>query len=156
MPFHFNLQKVLDFRVQKEEEAKVALARAEAQVRQGEELLAKLKEEFQKAEAVSFGKVMQAGERWLQDQYIKGLKSDISQAALQLRFYRQMADEARKALAARAMERKLLDKLKEKQKIQFIKAEQKQEQNFNDEIATIRHKAPSVETGKRSDSSGLS
>ena len=156
MPFHFNLQKVLDFRIQKEEEAKVALARAEAQVREGEEILAKLKDEYKKAEAVSFGKIMQSGERWLQDQYIKGLKSDISQAALQLRFYRQIAEEARKALAARAMERKLLDKLKEKQKIQFIKAEQKQEQNFNDEIATIRYKAPAIEAGEGSDSAGLS
>lgn len=156
MPFRFNLQKVLDFRIQKEEEAKVALARAEAQVRQGEEVLEKLKGEYQAAEAQSLGKVMQAGERWLHDQYIKGLKADLSQAALQLRFYRQMSEEARKTLAARAIERKLLDKLKEKKKIQFTKAEQKQEQNFNDEIATIRHKTPPVEAGKGTDSAGLS
>lgn len=156
MPFHFNLQKVLDFRQQKEEEAKVQLARAEAQVCKGEERLSSLKEQFMKAESQVAGKVLQSGERWLHDQFIKGLKADISEAALQLRMFRQVAEEARKLLASRAMERKLLDKLKEKQKIQYIKDEQKQEQNFNDEIATVRHKAPAVETGKRSDSSGLS
>lgn len=144
MSFRFNLQKVLDYREQLEEEAKVKLSRAEASVRNGEKLYNSLREELENAEDNSRGKVMQYGERWLHDQYLKGLRGDLKQAALNLRMLRQVAEEARKLLAARAIDRKLLDKLKEKQKREFIKAEQKQEQYFNDEIATIRYKAPAV------------
>lgn len=156
MGFRFNLQKVLDYREQLEEEAKVRLAKAQAELKKGEDRFNTLKNEIKKAEEASLGKLMSPGERWLHDQYMKGLYTDINEAALQLRMLRQLAEEARKALAARAIDRKLLDKLKEKKKYQFIKAEQKQEQNFNDEIATIRYKAPAAETGSLSDSAGLS
>ncbi len=156
MAFRFNLQKVLDYREQLEEEAKVQLAKAQAELKKGEERFNNLKNEIKRSEEASLGKLMSPGERWLQDQYLKGLYSDINEAALQVRMLRQMVEEARKNLAARAIDRKLLDKLKEKKKHQFIKAEQKQEQNFNDEIATIRYKAPAIETGSLSDSSGLS
>lgn len=156
MAFRFNLQKVLDYREQLEEEAKVRLAKAQAELKKAEERLNALKDEIKKTEEASLGKLMTQGERWLQDQYLKGLYGDINEAALQTRMCRQLAEEARKTLAARAIDRKLLDKLKEKKKNQFIKAEQKQEQNFNDEIATIRYKAPAIETGAVPDSSGVS
>lgn len=156
MAFRFNLQKVLDYREQLEEEAKIRLAKAQTAVKKGEERFNALKTEIKNVEDAAFGKMMNPGERWLHDQYLKGLYGDINEAALQLRMLRQMAEEARKTLAARAIDRKLLDKLKEKKKNQYNKAEQKQEQNFNDEIATIRYKAPAVETGSLSDSAGLS
>lgn len=156
MAFRFNLQKILDYREQLEEEAKVKLAKAQAELKAGEDRFNSLKKEIRSAEDASMGKLMTPGERWLHDQYLKGLYGDINEAALQLRMLRQIAEEARKTLAARAMDRKLLVKLKEKKKNQFIKSEQKQEQNFNDEIATIRYKAPAVETGALPDSSGLS
>ena len=156
MAFRFNLQKVLDYREQLEEEAKVQLAKAQAQVTEAEKRFEALKAAIKAAEEQALGKMMTPGERWLHDQYMKGLHADINEAALQLRMLRQLAEEARKNLAARAIDRKLLDKLKEKKKFQHLKAEQKQEQNFNDEIATIRHKAPALQTGSLSDSAGLS
>lgn len=145
MSFKFKMQKVLDYREQLEEEAKVRLGKAENDLRKSQEKLAALQEEFRHAQNKLFsGELMQNSERWLHEQYIKGLRSDVNEEAMRMRMYRQIAEEARNLLAARAIDRKLLDKLKEKQKSQFIHAEQKQEQNFNDEIATLRYKAQAI------------
>ena len=54
------------------------------------------------------------------------------------------ADNTRKLLAARAIERKLLEKLKERQNQQYIREEQLKEQRVNDETATLRYKAPAL------------
>lgn len=146
MAFKFNMQKVLDYRMQLEEEAQVKYGQAIREAALSREQLEKLKKELADAQEASFGKIMQSGERWLHDQYIKGLGSDVAQVDLQTRMLEQMAEEARKVLAARAIDRKMLEKLKEKQKKQYVKSEQKQEQNFNDEIATIRYQASSFQT----------
>ena len=142
MSFHFNMQKVLDYREQLEEEAKVRLGKAESDFRAALERYDSIQKELADARSQGTGKLMQNGERWLLDQFIKGLDSDLKEAALQVRMLKQMTEEARKVLAARAMDRKMLEKLKERQKADHYKIEQKQEQNFNDEIATIRYKAP--------------
>lgn len=144
MPFRFNMQKVLEYREQLEEEAKVRLAKTESDLRASEEKLASLKKEFREEEEKCLGQLMQQNERWLHEQYMKGLRRDIAEAAMQTRMCRQLVEEARKYLAMRAVDRKLLDKLRERKKHQFDRAEQKQEQYFNDEIATIRYKAPAV------------
>lgn len=138
------MQKVLDYREQLEEEAKVRLAKAESDLRGGEEKFSRIMTELKAAESKCVGKIMKSGERWLHDQYLKGLRTDVEEAAMQVRMYRQLVEEARKYLAMRAIDRKLLDKLKERQKQQFYRAELKQEQYFNDEIATIRYKAPAL------------
>lgn len=142
MPFRFKMQKVLDYRAQLEEEAKVRLADAEHRLRQAEERLEAIRAEMAAAEEKSrAGGLLQSGERWLHEQYLKGLTSDAAAAELQCRMQRQMAEEARTLLADRAMERKLLEKLKERQKAQYLHAERQQEQHFNDEISTLRYKA---------------
>lgn len=144
MPFKFSMQKVLDYREQLEEEAKVRLAKAENDLRIAESKFEKIKTELKEAESQCIGKVMNSGERWIHDQYLKGLRKDIEEAVMQTRLMRQVAEESRKYLAMRAMDKKLLDKLKERQKRQFDRHELKQEQIFNDEIATIRYKAPAI------------
>ena len=142
MPFRFKMQKVLDYRAQLEEEAKVRLADAEHKLRQAQEHLDAIRAEMAAAEEKSrAGGLLQSGERWLHEQYLKGLASDARQAELQLRMQQQVAEEARAHLAERAMERKLLEKLKERQKAQYLHAERQQEQHFNDEISTLRYKA---------------
>lgn len=142
MPFRFRMQKVLDYRVQLEEEAKVRLADAEHRLRLSQERLDAIRGELAVAEEKSrAGGLLQSGERWLHQQYLKGLRSDATTVELQCRMQRQVAEEARSLLAARAMERNLLEKLKERQKIQYLHAERLQEQHFNDEISTLRYKA---------------
>ncbi len=143
MAFSFKMQKVLDYRIQLEDEAKARYADAQARLQKSRERLAAILAEIAAAEAKG-EEVMQVAERWLHDQYVKGLRADQAAAALQERMLAQMAEEARKHLASCAIDRKMLDKLKDRQKKQYVRAEQKQELNFNDEISTIRHKAPAV------------
>ncbi|WP_165175008.1 flagellar export protein FliJ [Desulfovibrio sp. ZJ369] len=143
MPFRFAMQKVLDYREQLEEEAKVRLAEAERRLQEAQKRLDQLRGELERAaDRLRDNPLMEAGERWLQEQYITGLRADVAAASLQERMMDQMAQEARKLLAARAIDKKLLEKLKERQKKHFIRAEQLQEQRFNDETATLRYKAP--------------
>ena len=117
MPFRFKLQKVLDYREQMEEEAKVRLA--EATMRHDEAVRA-LQQAQQALEAErqhqTVDPLMSAAERWVSDQYIKGLTNDVQMADMQERMTAQVQEEARKMLAIRALDRQMLDKLKERQK----------------------------------------
>lgn len=141
MPFKFKLQKALDYREHLEEEAKMRLAAAEKNLRDSRKRRDAIQEEIDRAEAKAASEpFMQSGERWLLDQYMKGLRADLAAAEMDARMKEQIVAEARNVLAARAMDRKILDKLKERQNQQFIRQEQTMEQHFNDEIATLRHK----------------
>ncbi len=142
MAFSFKMQKVLEYREQLEEEAKVRLASAQASLNEVQSRLAQLGEEIAKAEAQARDELMQNDAFWLAQQYIKGLRADISTCKLRKRLCEQLVEEYRQALAERAKERKLLEKLKERQKAQYLKEDLRQEQIFNDEIATVRYQAP--------------
>ena len=134
MPFRFKMQKVLDYREQLEEEAKVRLATAQRRFQEARERLDALQAELRGAQdRLCNEALMEAGERWLLEQYVKGLRGDVAAASLQARMLAQMVEEARK----------LLEKLKERQKHYHAREEQLKEQRFNDEIATLRYKAPS-------------
>lgn len=142
MPFHFKMQKVLDYREQLEEEAKVRLAQAIQRHDAARETLERFREELARAERKrADSPLMDAAACWLMEQYIKGLAGDVSNAAMQERMTAQMVEEARKLLAARAIDKKLLAKLRERQKTAWAREELLKEQHFNDEIATIRYKA---------------
>ena len=145
MPFHFKMQKVLDYREQLEEEAKVDLAHKQKLLEQAKALFERLRSELRQGEDRLFASALAPQpERWLLEQYIKGLRGDVANAALQGRMQEQLVEEARKLLAARAIERKLLDKLKERQNRQYLREEQLKEQRVNDETATLRYKAPAL------------
>lgn len=145
MPFRFKMQKVLDYREQLEEEAKVQLAAQQKRLREEQARLDSLRQELRDAEDRLCGAAfMQAGERWLLEQYVKGLRADTAAAAMQVRMLEQLVEEARKLLAARAIDKKLLEKLKERQKQYYAREEQLKEQRFNDETATLRYKAPAI------------
>ena len=144
MPFRYKMQKVLDYREQLEEEAKVRLATAQRRFQEARERLDALQAELRGAQdRLCNEALMEAGERWLLEQYVKGLRGDAAAASLQARMLAQMVEEARNLLAARAIDKKLLEKLKERQKHYHAREEQLKEQRFNDEIATLRYKAPS-------------
>ena len=143
MPFHFKMQKVLDYREQLEEEAKVNLAIQQARLAEARERLEQIRHELRQAEdALMSAPLMGAPERWLREQYTKGLHADAAHEALQVRMLEQLAEEARQLLAARAIDKKLLEKLKERQKQHYVREEQLKEQRINDETATLRYKAP--------------
>ncbi|MBQ9405616.1 MAG: flagellar export protein FliJ [Desulfovibrio sp.] len=145
MPFHFKMQKVLDYREQLEEEAKIDLAQKEQKLQTACVRFDNLKLELRSAEdRLSEAALRSAAEGWLQQQYVKGLRNDVAEAAMQTRMLRQLVDEARKLLSERAIDRKLLDKLKERQKNTFLHDAYLKEQRINDETATLRYKATSL------------
>lgn len=144
MPFNFKLQKALDYRVHLEEEAKQMLARAQTELAASIEREHSVEEELAEAERSKYSVMENAG-LWLTEQYIRGLSDDLRDARRDRRMKEELLETRRQMLATRAMERKVLDKLKERQKGLFIRAEKAQELHFNDEIATIRHKAPALE-----------
>jgi len=145
VPFHFKMQKVLDYREQLEEEAKVDLALKQQRLEDARAFFEGLKSELRQGEDKLFqAALLPAGERWLQEQYVRGLRADVANAALQARMQEQLVDEARKLLAARAIDKKLLEKLKERRNQQYIREEQLKEQRVNDETATLRYKAPAL------------
>lgn len=53
-------------------------------------------------------------------------------------------EEARQVLAARAVDKKLLEKLRQRRQQQYAREEYLKEQRVNDETATLRYKAPSL------------
>lgn len=145
MTFHFGMQKVLEYREQLEEQAKVHLASAQSRLLTAKQKEDTLREEISRAQnKLSQISMVQQSEHWLQEQYLKGLNIDLSAAVLQTRMAEQLVEEARKLLAARSMDKKLLEKLKERQKKYFEREESLKEQRFNDEIATLRHKVPPI------------
>lgn len=100
MPFRFKMQKVLDYREQLEEEAKVRLATAQRRFQEARERLDALQAELRGAQdRLCNEALMEAGERWLLEQYVKGLRGDVAAASLQARMLAQMVEEARNLLA---------------------------------------------------------
>lgn len=143
MAFRFSLQKVLDYREQLEEEAKNRFALVQRQYREAREQLAALSSELKTQEERLYGQVVDnAGERWLLESFIRGLRADVESSTARVSNLQMMRDEMRKVLAARSMDRKLLEKLKERKRRQYLLDERLKEQRFNDEIATLRYNAP--------------
>lgn len=68
MPFRFEMQKVLDYREQLEEEAKVRLATAERRLQEERKLLDGLRAELGRTEdRLRDNPLMEAAERWLRN-----------------------------------------------------------------------------------------
>ncbi len=144
MAFHFSLQKVLDYRAQLEEEARAAFAAAQAAEQACARHLAALQRELDLTEARLCGAVQDNGERWLLEAYARGLREDARVAAARLAELRRALEQCRAELLHRAVDKGLLDKLKERRREQFRREEALKEQKINDETATLRHSAPAL------------
>lgn len=143
--FRFNLQKVLDFRVQLVEQAQVALAQAQQRLREVQDRMDSIKQELANQEEKRYGEQATAngGERWLLDQYIRGLKNDLEQSQTLLNLCRRNVEQAKAELIERSKDKKVLEKLKEKQAARHAREELMLEQRTYDETNTLRYRAPS-------------
>lgn len=142
-PFRFNLQKVLDYRAQLEDQAKLALAKAQAAhdealrlVRVIADMLAAHREAMAAPEGLS------AADIWLGRNYERRLKDDLALAQRDEARLAQDVQQRRVELVERAKDRKLLEKLKETQAARHEREELLKEQAGFDEMATLRYKAP--------------
>ncbi len=145
MPFHFSLQKVLDYREHLEEDAKIKVSQAQAQKdacdRRNREITLAIDtaEESRRKRPT-----MSAAEFWIADQYMRGLKEDLRNSIMECKMAASVLEEAKKVLTLRSIDKKMLVKLKERQQSAWKREERTKEQHFNDEIATIRYKKAPV------------
>ena len=137
--FRFSLEQVLRFRKQLEEQAMLVFAQAvqarDRRLREKEALEAVL---GQARNTMADPAFLDTDERWLLNNYMTALASDIEQARNDLALLEEAVDRARSDLTLKAQDRKLLDRLKEKQASRHRLAENHKEQQDNDDIATIR------------------
>ncbi len=143
--FKFKLQQVLNYRGQLEDQAKMALGRAqnELSVRQ------KQVDELQAELALQAGKGYNEGirtvdERWVQDNYIRRIKEDLEKARLRREEAEMLVHRCRSELMRKSQDRQLLDKLCDKQREKYNHEEAQKEQYALDEMAGIRFRPDAV------------
>ncbi|EGJ49411.1 flagellar export protein FliJ [Desulfocurvibacter africanus subsp. africanus str. Walvis Bay] len=138
---HFKLEKVLDFRRQREEQAMLVMAEAQRRYRDQAEFLDGLKSRLARAEAEFFSrKAYTPPDLWLWNTYKKAADFDIKLADAALQRLAKELQRARLEVIARAKDRKLLEKLKENQAKRYEQEERLAEQKEFDESSTLRFK----------------
>lgn len=138
-PFHFSLEKVLEYRKQIEDQARLAFSRAQASEREQRRMLERLQEDLEKClEEMPRSGRTNPQELWLWAEWRRHLEVDTKEAEAELGRREQLLDSCRRELVARATERKLLEKLRHRQAHRHALKEQQREQNEFDESATLR------------------
>ncbi len=139
MSFTFSMQKILDYRTMLEEEAKVQLGKAQAMLKQEEERFAGIQAQIAATEKEMFkDRTMDASARWLLESFIKGLQADLTQSHGRLLQLQESVNNCKEMLLIRSKDKKVLEKLKEKQQERHYAEEKELERKINDESATLR------------------
>lgn len=139
--FKFSLEQVLTYRAQLEDEASVRYARCQTEWLGAQAVLEKLYAQAKAHEAErKAAEVQEASTLWLHEQYARGLREDIKRQQNLEQQLKKIVEEARLQLAHCAKERKILEKLKEKQAQRHAQEERYSEQKSYDETAQIRYK----------------
>ncbi len=139
-PFHFKLEKILEYRRQVEDQAKLALAQARRVKDEQAALVERLDLDLRAClRELSAKKQLTQGDLWLWSTYRDRLALDKKAAETKLTQLERMVDTRRRELVTKAMERKLLEKLRSKQAEKHGHDEQRKEQTEFDETATLRH-----------------
>lgn len=137
--FKFSLQKVLDYRTQLEDEAKMAFARAMQDHRKQTELLDSVKSRLAAHEQSLYsGKEVTENDMWLWRRYRHRLQEEQMEAEVRMQETARELTRSRLKLVDRSKDRKLLERLREQQEVRFRKEENLKEQRESDEMATIR------------------
>lgn len=138
--FQFRLQKVLEYRQQREDQAKFAFAKAKADHDMQVVVVDNLRTALQKhEESLYSGEKLTEGDIWLWRQYRKRLIQDMEQAEMRLMELTRLMNAKRRELVERSKERKLLERLRSQQEIAFRREASAREQREYDEMATIRY-----------------
>lgn len=139
-PFVFRLQKVLEFRRQLEDQARMALAQAQADHDAQQQVLADIRSRLAAHNAAGFGQSATEADIWLFMRYREALERDEAAAAAELERLASILQTRRQEAVLRSRNRKLLEKLKDRQAGKHHVAENLLEQKEYDEMATLRHK----------------
>ena len=146
MKFKFRLQKVLEHRQRLEDEAKRNYSQAQAKT---QEALDKLESLYVAIDDVRMraNKIQSVGGGSLTifslqdtDLFIRGQKLRIESQRKVVREFKQVEEQEQEVLIARAMDRKALEKLKEKQLQEFRFEMDRKEAAEADDMNVIRYK----------------
>ncbi len=138
-PFHFSMQRILDFRRQEEEQAQLALARAQNELQRirsrAERLQSELSTAFQDAASAS---PPDPNQFWLWNRYQDRLQLDLESLRSEWHELDQKVNTRRQELIVKAKERKKLERLRDNQMAKHDVEELNKEQKDIDEMATLR------------------
>ena len=139
-PFIFKLEKLLEYREQLEDQAKLALSKARQDLRDQVARVEKLEKDLQACvSSMNEIKQMTQAELWLWSGWRKRLELDKREAQARQVQLERVVEERRVDLVTKAKDRKLLEKLRAKEAIRHAQEEQRKEQNAFDETATLRY-----------------
>lgn len=131
--FQFKLQRLLDIRMNLEEECKINFKRAQDEKIKTEEKLLNLNSNYEKyCEVRKNGSIV---EQKITQAYLNSLTQCIDETNVELKNKDLFLDKKREELKQKQVERKTVEILKEKQKAKFIKEQNLIEQKANDEFA---------------------
>ncbi len=141
MAFKFTLQQVLRYREQLEQQAMMELARVEGERRREQERVEALTGLLEEQESYVRGlQPNEMDERWLAENFIRGLRADRVVAMQRVSNWTIAVEAARREVLKRSLDKKTLEKLKERQAEKYAKDELYHEQRENDETASLRFK----------------
>lgn len=139
-PFHFRLERILEYRRQLEDQAKLALSLTRRKISEQIQIVEDLNRDLEACLLeMSRTRQMTQPELWLWTGWRRRLELDKIQAQAKLAELRQLAETRRLELVAKARDRKLLEKLRAKQAEKHVQEEQRKEQKEFDETGTLRY-----------------
>lgn len=130
--YEFRLQKLLDIRIDKEDESKREFQSARKKSLKIKEKLDYLKESYDKYKDIS--NVDSIVQQKITHMYLKSLTYSIEDTSSELKASEKIVNEKRNELKKRQIDRKTVDILKDKEKAVFIKEQNRIEQKQNDEF----------------------
>ncbi len=143
-PFTFPLQRVLDYRGQLEEQAKMALGKAQHAYSKQVDLVQGVRASIERHEAELYEKDPSPQDLWLWRNYKARLVQELKDAERRMLELAQEVNRCRREAVNRSKDRKLLEKLKTKQKIRHDEEEELREQKEFDEAATLRYRPQDI------------
>lgn len=142
--FKFKLQKVLDIKLSNEEESKLKYSKVEGEKRSIEEDLKNLRFDYDKYSNVE--NIEDIVTQKITSNYLNSLSNLIDDTNEKLIRKEEKLREAREDLLNKQIDRKSLEKIKEKKYKLYKKEEDLKEQAINDEFAVFSYYRSKVES----------
>ncbi|MBC15950.1 Flagellar export protein FliJ [Pseudodesulfovibrio profundus] len=136
--FSFKLDKVLDYRAQLEDQAKAALAAAQAAHDTQQAKVHGLQSQLAKHMDNEEKSRKSTNDMWLWRQFKTALEQDIERERMELSRLELNLHQRRQEAVDRSRDKKLLEKLKQTQAKKHHEEQSAREEKENDEMATIR------------------
>lgn len=131
--FKFRLQKLLNLRIQKEEESKIEFKKAQVEKKKVEDRISELQCNFDKFNYTDRKETVI--EQKIKYNYLNAVKFTIEETKEELSLKERNLNSKLQQLKICQIERKTVETLKEKKKECFIKEQNLSEQKVNDELA---------------------